>query len=386
VTLVRDRLTWLIYIRTAAWGWFIFGFGAFQPLLREAQGTSGAVAGLHGTALALGVISAGITNAYVAHRFGPMGGTNIALGIFSVGIVILSFAGPVQFTLIAAMICGYGGSTALNLLQPVLLAHHDGPAAEQAFSEGNGLGGLLGAACVGLIGFFATNEGPWRLVLLITIGWLIFARLGFGNGGAGTHQPAPGGREQGALGRTYWIRWVGVVAMIGTEFALSFWVAALIAERTGLKLGSSTVIVMVFAGGVGIGRLLGGRLVHRFSTDRLLLGAIALTLVSFFSLWLSTSPVVAFFSLFATGLGLALFYPLGIVRALAAAPDRPALVFGRMGLAGVAIAVAPFLLGWLSDEFGVVKAYLIVPVLLIVAGAVVLISPMRTSHLKGLGS
>jgi MFS family permease len=386
VTLVRDRLTWLIYIRTAAWGWFIFGFGAFQPLLREAQGTSGAIAGLHGTALALGVISAGITNAYVAHRFGPMGGTNIALSIFSVGIVILSFAGPVQITLLAAMLCGYGGSTALNLLQPVLLAHHQGPSAEQAFSEGNGLGGLLGAACVGLIGFFATNEGPWRLVLLVTIGWLIFARLAFGNGKTETHKPAAEGREQGALGRTYWIRWVGVVAMIGTEFALSFWVAALIAERTGLKLGSSTVIVMVFAGGIGIGRLFGGRLVHRFSTDRLLLGAIALTLVGFFSLWLSTSPVVAFFSLFTTGLGLALFYPLGIVRALAAAPDRPALVFGRMGLAGVAIAVAPFLLGWLSDQFGVVKAYLIVPVLLVVAGAVVLISPMRTGHLKELGS
>lgn len=375
--LVRDRLTWLIYFRLAAYGWFLFAFTALQPLLRSEQGTSGTVAGLHGTFFAGGVIVAGLTNATVHHRFGPMRGATIALGVFAVGVAILGLADPVQWTLFASLLCGVGGSTALNLQQPVLLKHHEGSAGDQAFAEANGIGGIFGAVSVGLIGVLAANGAPWRLVLLMTIGWIILARLFFGGGTQIEHVPDPAGREHGTLSASYWVRWFGIVTMIAADFALGFWAAALIAERTGTELGSSTTLVLVFAAGMGIGRILGGRLVHGFSADRLLLLAIGSTLIAFMIFWSARAVWMALLGLFIVGLSLAMLYPLGAVRALAASPDKPAQAFGAIGIgAGVAIASAPVLLGALSDQFGVVRAYLIIPALLAMAAIVVMISPM----------
>lgn len=384
MTLVRDRLTWLIYIRFAAYGWFLFAFTALQPLLRSEQGTSGTVAGLHGTFFAFGVIIAGVTNAAVAHRFGAMRGSTYALVVFSVGVAMISFAQPVQWTLVASFLCGVGGSASLNLQQPVLLKHHQGKAGDQAFSEANGMGGIFGAVSVGLIGYLAAQQLPWRLVLLMTIGWLVIARLLFGSKTAEVHVPDPGGREQGALSRTYWIRWWGIVTMIGADFAIGFWAAALIAERTGSELGSSTSLALVFAGGMGIGRIYGGRLVHSFSVDRLLLAAIGATIAAFMVFWLSTTVWLSLVGLFFVGLSLAMLYPLGAVRALDAAPEKPALAFGRIGLgAGCAIASAPVLLGALSDQFGVIRAYLIIPTLLVLAALVVIISPTHSREALG---
>lgn len=377
MTLVRDRLTWLIYFRTAAYGWFLFAFTALQPLLRSEQGTSGAIAGLHGTFLAAGVIIAGLINASLSHRFGSMRGATLALGVFAVGIALLSLAQPVQWTLIASFLCGIGGSAMLNLQQPVLLRHHQGSAGDRAFSEANGLGGIFGAVSVGLIGLIAANNGPWRLILLLTIGWIIIARVFFG-AGRGQHVPDPDGREQGPLGREYWIRWTGLVAMTAADFALGFWAAALIAERTGTQLGSSTGVVLVFAAGMGIGRILGGRLVRSIPVDRLLLIALGANFIAFLIFWSARTVLMAMVGLLLVGLGFAMLYPLGAVRALAAAPTKPALAFGKMGLGmGCAIASAPVLLGALSDQMGVVRAYLIIPVLLMFAMVIVLISPHR---------
>lgn len=380
VTLVRDRLTWLIYFRMASYGWFLFAFTALQPLLRSEQGTSGAVAGLHGTFVAAGIIIAGLINAVVAHHLGPMRGSTIALGVFSLGIVILSLAQPVALTLIASFLCGIGGSTMLNLQQPILLQHHEGSAGDQAFSEANGIGGIFGAVSVGLIGLIAAQGGPWRLVLLVTIVWIILARLVFGAGTTEVHVPDPAGREQGPLGGTYWIRWIGLVAMTAADFALGFWAAALIAERTGTALGSSTGVVLVFAAGMGIGRIAGGRLIRSIAVDRLLIFAVCANFAAFLIFWSSRTVAMALVGLFLVGLGFAMLYPLGAVRALAAAPTKPALAFGRIGLGmGCAIASAPVVLGALSDQVGVVRAYLIIPVLLAIALIVVLISPQRTT-------
>ena len=47
---VRDRPTWIAYVQLAFWAWFLYAFGATQALLRDEQGTTRAIASLHGTA------------------------------------------------------------------------------------------------------------------------------------------------------------------------------------------------------------------------------------------------------------------------------------------------------------------------------------------------
>ena len=54
----RDRLTWLAYLQVAAYGYFLYGFGPTVSLLRDEQGISRTLSGLHGTALAVGALLA----------------------------------------------------------------------------------------------------------------------------------------------------------------------------------------------------------------------------------------------------------------------------------------------------------------------------------------
>ena len=68
--LERDRLTWLTYLQLGTYGYFLYGFGPSLSVLRDEQGTSRAVAGLHGTALAVGSLLAALMVARLVGRFG----------------------------------------------------------------------------------------------------------------------------------------------------------------------------------------------------------------------------------------------------------------------------------------------------------------------------
>ena len=67
---VHDRPTLISYASMSTWSWFVYAFGASLALLRDDQGTSTTIGGLHGTALAIGgVIGAAIAPA-VSNRIG----------------------------------------------------------------------------------------------------------------------------------------------------------------------------------------------------------------------------------------------------------------------------------------------------------------------------
>jgi MFS family permease len=70
VRLERDRLTWLTYLQLGSYGYFLYGFGPSLSLLRDEQGTSRSVAGLHGTALAVGSLLAALVAARLVSRYG----------------------------------------------------------------------------------------------------------------------------------------------------------------------------------------------------------------------------------------------------------------------------------------------------------------------------
>jgi fucose permease len=57
------------------------------------------------------------------------------------------------------------------------------------------------------------------------------------------------------------------------------------------------------------------------------------------------------------------------------------LAIGKSSLgAGIAIGGAPFLLGVLGDSFGISRAYLMVPVLILIAVSIVIAVPAHVSH------
>jgi fucose permease len=176
----------------------------------------------------------------------------------------------------------------------------------------------------------------------------------------------PGGLS--SLPRAYWFTWGVLVCTIGIEFCLSLWASDLLTSRDGLSAGAATATWSGLLLGFAISRLVGGRLAVRTPVDTVLLAALATLVVGFALFWVARQPWVAVTGLFVTGLGLGVQYPLTIGRAIRAADGRSDLASARAGLAaGLAAGGGPFVLGALADRYGTHTAFLIVPVLIVLA-------------------
>ena len=110
----RDSFFWTIALQTVVVNFFLGGFGPAQPLLRTDQGTSLTIAGLHGTAMGVASILAGLSNPWISHKFGRANAGWIGLTIFVGGLISLSFLQPVPLTILAAAVTGFGTSTVIN--------------------------------------------------------------------------------------------------------------------------------------------------------------------------------------------------------------------------------------------------------------------------------
>ncbi|MDT0167061.1 MFS transporter, partial [Actinotalea sp. AC32] len=154
----RDRLTLTLYGTFITWGWFLYGFSPAMPLIAEEQGVSRAVAGLHGTAMAVGTVVAGLVSSELAIRLGRR--TQVALGavVCGVGLVALLLGPSIAWTLPAVVVTAVGGNFLISAAQPALALHHgrNGPAAvTEANASGSGVG-LLAPLVVG-----ATVAAGW---------------------------------------------------------------------------------------------------------------------------------------------------------------------------------------------------------------------------------
>ena len=132
---------------------------------------------------------------------------------------------------------------------------------------------------------------------------------------------------------------------------------------------------------MGVGRWYGGLLLKKFKLDTQLLMAIALQFVGFLAFWFSHSMFISIISLFFVGLGISIQFALAAIRLISFSDGRPDLAIGRTSLAaGIAIAIAPFLLGVLGDNFGISRAYIMVPVLIIIAFSIVKLVPSHQAQ------
>lgn len=379
----RDRFFWTIATQTAIVNFYLGGFGPAQSLLRADQGTSLAVAGLHGTALGIAAILSGYANPHIAHRFGRTRAGWIGLTIFSSGLIIFVISPPIILTLPATLITGFGVSIVINSML-TSVSHHYGEAAEVAIPQANGIssvGFVSGTALIGAIAIAFPHF--WRLGLLLAIPvTTILFLIGRSKSGA-EHVPDEAGPQSGKLSRAFWISWLGFVACISSEFATSFWAAALLEDRVGTSAAISTIAIVAFGSGMGIGRWYGGLLLKNFKLDTQLLTCIGIQFLGFTSFWFSHNMLISLVSLLTIGLGISMQFALASIRLISFSDGRPDLAIGRSSLAaGIAIASSPFLLGVLGDTFGISRAYIMVPVLIVIAFTIVKLVPSHPGEAK----
>ena len=366
--LVRDRVTATVYGTMAVYGYFIYGFSPAVPLLRDEQGVSRAVSALHGTALAVGAVVAGLVGAGLVARCGRGVLLRAGIAAMTAGVVAFTASTALPVTLLGALVAGTAGSVLVNLHSPALTEHH-GPAGPAAISEANAVAAGVGLLAPLALGLAATTALGWRAGTLLLVPMAAVVLLAGRRVRLPDPPPAPArGPGSGSLPRAYWLAWGTLVLCIAVEFSMTIWASDLLRERSGLGAGAAAAAITAIIAGMTLGRLAGGRLALRFPVDGLLLAAIALAAAGFGLFWASTVAWLAVLGLLVAGLGIALHFPLGIARAISAAGGRPDLAAARVSLgAGAAIGCGPFVLGALADSFGVHAAFLLVPAMLAAA-------------------
>lgn len=367
--LERDALTRLTYVQLGTYGYFLYGFGPTLSVLRDEQGVSRSVAGLHGTALAIGSLISALIVAQLVRRYGRTAVVWSGLAVMCVGILTYVATTSLPLTLLGVLLGAFGGSFVVVSHGPVLSDHH-GPSGPAAISEANAVAAgagtvapLVVGACVGL-GF------GWRPAMLLLIPVILVTAVAGRRVRPSRPVPAVDGSRAspgGRLPRRFWVSWTVVTAGIAVEFCLALWAADVLREM-GLAPGQAAAGVTALIAGMFAGRVVGSRLALRYTVDTLLYAAIATTAAGFTILWLAEVAALGLPGLVVCGLGIALFYPLGIARVIEHSEGRPDQASARTGLgAALASGLGPFVLGAAADVVGIHWALLVVPALLGVA-------------------
>jgi predicted MFS family arabinose efflux permease len=383
----RDRRTWLTYAQLGCYGWFLYGFGPSLTLLRDEQGFSRTVAGLHGTALATGALCSALIVAPLAVRYGRVPLIWAGLALLCLGIVTLTAFPSLPATLTGAFLCSFGGSFVVTCSATVLAAVH-GAGGPAAITEANAVAAGVGAVAPLAVGAGVALVGSWRPALLLLLPVVaLLAVVGRGTPSLQDRGVRATGVPSGRLSGRYWASWVVVTAGIAVEFCLALWAADMLHQRTELSRAAASACVTALVAGMFVGRAAGGWLALRIPVDRLLYGAIGLNALGFAVFWGSTAAPVAVAGLLACGLGVALYFPLGLARAIAASEGRPDHASARVGIgAALASGAGPFGLGALADAAGIHIAMLVVPALLVVAAVGIRLAPGRVSAAGGVAA
>ena len=375
MSLQRDRVFWTISAQVALVNFYLGGFGPAQPLLREDQQTSLTIAGLHGTAMGLASIIAGALNPYLVHRFGRNRASWLGIGLFAAGIVMFVYCPPVQLTLLATLLGGIGTSTVINNTV-TSISHHYKEDAAIALPQSNSIGSAGYVLGTLLVGTLAGTSISWRYGLLLAAPLAVVLYIFGREKGTEEHVPDLDGPQRGKLSLAFWLAWVGFVACISSEFATTFWAAALLRDRVGSTAAISTVCIVALGTGMGVGRWFGGPALRRFKLDHQLQILIGSQFIGFTIFWSSHILWLSLISLLIMGLGISMQFALASIRLMGLSDNRPDLAIGKSSLAaGIAIGGAPFLLGVLGDSLGISRAYIMVPVLIAIAMLIIVKVP-----------
>lgn len=371
-TLVRDRAVWIAYATIGLWGYVLYSMGPTLAALRDDLDVSRTQIGTTGTAMALGSLGASLVAPRLLARWSQR--ALVCASAAAIGAAALGFAvaPDLAWVLGIAVLLGAGGSVA-TIVVPLLIEARQPHARAVALTEANCFAGMLGAAAPLAIGAAIAAGARWWAGLLVgavaAAGVVALARTlppaPRVAGAAAAHDTPDGTR----LGRLYWWWFGALVCGVSAEFCVSFWAVDYLSSEVRLADATAAGLLTVFVGGIGVGRLVGGRLAARRAPAALVSASFVLLLAGALVFWASATSAGAVVGLALLGLGVSVVYPMCLSLAIGAAPRNlaaPATTRAAVG-ASLAILSAPFVLGALADAAGPRRAFALVPAIAVVA-------------------
>lgn len=371
-TFTRDRFTWLAYMLLGYYSYMQAALGPLVVFVRAELSLDYTTGGLHLSAFALGMMTAGLLGERAARRFGRAvvfwgGGAGMALGS-----ILLTLSSSPTLTILSALISSALGSFLLVMIQATLADRH-GALRAFALTEANVFASFTAALAPLMVGFAQSSGWGWRAALYTgALAWLLLwlTHQQVALPAAQTRATAGVTTQGKGLPRAFWGYWLIVFLGVSIEWCMIFWAADFLEKMVGFSRDVAAASVSLFFVAAVIGRGAGSALTRRFPTGRLLLGAALIILVGFPLFWLGRAPVLNVVGLFLCGLGVANLFPLTLSAAVGMASDQSNKASGCISLAGgAAILITPQVLGAAADQIGIFNAYgIVMPVLAAVIG------------------
>jgi fucose permease len=364
----RTVLTWFCYLTLAFFTFILNIQGNILPFLKTELDLTYRMLGLHSSAVAVGMIGAGIFGDRAIRAFGRRATMHIALIGIGAGSLMLAWAPSAWFTIAGCFLIGaLGGLTPGTVL--ATLSDTYGTRKDIAFAE-------CMATCYAfailapLSSSLAIAMGlGWRAALLF--GLLLGAAIivFFGRAVFPSAAAARGQETSGNLPVAFWGYWFALCMSVAVEFCVILWSPEYLERVAGFSRTEAAGWAATFFLAMLLGRLGGAALIRIMSRDRVFAGTVVVTLIGFAVYWTSPGQVAAVAGLFLLGLGVSQLYPVGAGAAIASAGALGERAGTRLTIAvGIAILTMPALLGALADLVGLHLAHLVMPVLAAAAG------------------
>jgi MFS family permease len=345
------RGTWVSFSHLAIWAYILYGIGVATPYLQTDLRLTDFEAGLHASAMAVGVLVAGVSVDWVGRLIGPGRLRDLAAVVLVGALGMVALAPILPVSLAGALFLGLGGGT-LGTDVTIRLGRFGGAETRRLMSQANALAMVTAAISPIAIGLAATWLFSWRVALALPVfALLVLTIVRPREAEARSSVRLPRSPLPGA----YWLAWLLIVIV----FSFVYWGSTLVGKRTGISSADATLLASLFIVGMLVGRLAVGSRLGAVRAPRGLLAAGLVVVLAGASLtWISTVPVLSGLGLLLGGLGTACLYPIGLTVALHSAPNAHLEAAARATLAsGLAVLLAPSVLGLAADVVGVVAAW-----------------------------
>ncbi|MEJ0011151.1 MAG: MFS transporter [Bauldia sp.] len=363
---VRQPATWYGYLLIATQIYLFNVQGNVIPFLQDEFALSYRVVSLHSSAVALGVI---VTALFGRHVIAPLGRRRslwLGGGGIAVGAFLLCLSPGAWASIPSCLIIGLCGGLIPSVV-PAILSDLHGEARRHAFAEQAIL--AYSFAIVGplLTGFSVAQGLGWRPAVILggAMGVtlvVLFRNIAIPEAHADatvTHKPLP---------PAFWAYCTLLGFSCSFEFSVLLWSPSFLERVVALSPAQAATYAAGFFVGVLAGRIALRALLHRFQPQAILLAAFATGLVGFLLYWGIATPWAAIPGIVMLGLCVAPQYPLTMALALGAADGNNDAAARRLTLAfGLAVLLAPAILGALADVVGLRLAHLTLPVLIAAA-------------------
>lgn len=329
------------------------------------------------TGLPAGSILAILLSSHVLHALKVRATMRLALVVSAVGLATVGIAAGAlhNYALCFAAFVVYGfGNSLANIALNVEAAEIDRagsrtllPLFHATWSIGTFAGAGLGALAT-LAGLILPVHLGFSSVLLL-VGAVFFVSLFPAvDVDAPRHAPTTfADRTKVWLEPRTLLIGVMVLGAAFTEGTATNWLALSLVEERDFSASAGAAYLAVFTGAMTLGRIVGGPIVDRVGRVAALRSCFALAAAGVLVFVLVPSPVAIAAGVVLWGFGASLGYPLGVSAAADDPVNAAARVSAVAALGSIAFLSGPSIIGLVGEHIGLLGAFLLVVVLLVVA-------------------